>query len=94
MRRIKAVILVCFIVIGCTPVLYIPKSTDAKEQEQLTTGRKLYVKHCSGCHNLYLPKQFTAEEWKYDVDSMQARAKINSEEKQLILRFLLKPISN
>jgi hypothetical protein len=94
MRRIKAVIIVSFIIIGCSPMLYIPKSTDAKEQQQLLTGRKLYVKHCSGCHNLYLPKQFTVEVWKDNLDTMQTRAKINSEEKELILRFLLKPITN
>ena len=90
MKRFKILLVICVIALSCTPMLYTPHSPDPAEQEQLLVGRKLYVKHCSGCHNLYLPKQFTAEVWKDNLDNMQTRAKITPEDKELILRFLTK----
>ena len=51
-------------------------------------GRKLYVNHCGGCHNLYLPKEYNADQWKKNIDEMQEKAKISDKEKQLIYQYL------
>jgi mono/diheme cytochrome c family protein len=73
---------------SCSQSLYMPASTDANKQQQLLAGRKLYVNHCSNCHNLYLPKQFDASGWTKQLDEMQEKAKITTEEKQLIFEYL------
>jgi hypothetical protein len=77
------------IICGCGSQLYFPASTDVTKQQQLVLGRKLYIKNCSGCHNLFLPKQFSSEAWNYIIKAeMQERAKITDEERQLILQYL------
>ena len=73
---------------GCGPQLYVPVSTDPVELQQLRAGRKLYVNHCGNCHNLHLPKEYSADLWKIKVNAMQGKAKIGEEEKRLILQFL------
>jgi len=90
MKNQKIITIISFacIIYSCSTQLYLPASTDAKKQEQLLAGRKLYVNHCSGCHNLYLPKRFTTNQWKKNVDEMQSRAKITDQEKQLIIEYL------
>ncbi len=86
--KILLVILCAGILFSCRPTLYIPSSTDAQKQEVLVTGRKLYVKNCSSCHNLHFPKEYNAERWAIKLDQMQPKAKISNEDKQLILQFL------
>jgi hypothetical protein len=89
MNKIKiiAVFLGC-IFFSCSQQLYVPVSADAIQQEQLLSGRKLYVDHCGSCHNLHLPKEYNGEGWKKQLDEMQVKAKITDEEKKLILRYL------
>ena len=90
MKRIRNFIIpvLCSIILSCSPLLYIPSSADALQQQQLLAGRKLYVDHCGSCHNLHLPYEFTAEVWVNKIDKMQFRAKINDKEKQLIFQYL------
>lgn len=81
-------LVVCCLVYGCSRQLYMPSSADEAKQAGLLQGRKLYVNYCSSCHNLHLPKEYNAEQWKKNVDEMQEKAKITDKEKQLILQFL------
>ena len=86
----KVIILFVFacIAFSCKPTLYMPSSTDAVQQQQLLTGRNLYIHHCSSCHNLHFPKEFASDEWKTNINKMQKRAKITDDEKELILNYL------
>jgi hypothetical protein len=56
--------------------------------KELEEGRRLYVDHCSNCHNVYLPSEYSLTEWDVFLSSMAARAKINDEQKNLIWRYL------
>lgn len=76
------------ILYSCGSLLYMPSVTDPVQQERLLKGRKLYVEICSSCHNLHLPKSYTAEEWKQNIDKMQKRAKISDEQKELIYEYV------
>ena len=86
-RKIILVFYIGFIIYSCSPSLYVPASTTA-QYEQLLTGRKLYVDHCSSCHNLHFPNEFTSDQWEMHLDEMQTKAKISDAEKQLILEYL------
>lgn len=82
-----------FLFLACAPALYIPTADQAAEAgitlEELQRGRQLYIDNCGSCHMLYLPKQFTAEHWKNEIDSMRTRVSITEREKQLIVDYLL-----
>ena len=80
--------LIAGILYGCSQSLYMPASSNAEVQAKLLSGRKIYVDHCGGCHNLHFPKEFTAEQWKVKIDEMAAKANVNDQEKQLILQYL------
>jgi hypothetical protein len=73
---------------ACSPLLYIPSAANETEQKELLAGRKLYVSHCGGCHNLHLPKEFDAAGWNRNISEMQVKAKISDDEKQVILKYL------
>jgi mono/diheme cytochrome c family protein len=74
--------------LSCKPLLYIPASSDNTEQEILLSGRKIYVEHCSSCHNLHLPNEYTADGWKKELDKMGERAAISEKQKLLIHKYL------
>jgi mono/diheme cytochrome c family protein len=82
------IIFIAVLIASCSSQLYMPSASDTKMQEQLQAGRKLYVAHCSSCHNLYLPKRFSVDQWRKNVEEMQPKAKITDEQKQLIYQYL------
>ncbi len=86
--KIIVSLLFCCILYGCRQALYMPDSPDAAKQQELLSGRKLYVDHCGSCHNLHLPKERDAMSWKKQLDEMQAKAKITDTEKELIFKYL------
>jgi mono/diheme cytochrome c family protein len=57
--------------------------------EDLARGRTLYVRRCSGCHNLVLPQAFPPEKWPKLVDEMAARARLRPAERDDVVRFLV-----
>ena len=87
-KKIIASIVIACILYSCSPGLYVPAVTDAAKQQQLLQGRKLYVDHCSGCHNLYLPRQYDALGWSIHMEEMQTVAKITDQEEKLIFQYL------
>jgi mono/diheme cytochrome c family protein len=77
------------LLISCSSQLYIPiEATPTVSLENLKTGREIYVKKCSSCHQLHLPNQYTEKVWMSNLNEMQARAKISDEEKQLIYQYI------
>lgn len=89
MRRKEIIIaIMCYALFSCSQQLYVPVSSDDTQQQQLLAGRKLYIDHCSSCHNLHLPNEYSGEVWTMKIDEMQQRAKITEEEKLLILKYL------
>lgn len=78
----------------------IPQPTEQQSQQAaerwpgttlgtLKEGRKLFVQKCSGCHNLPMPSKHSNEQWPKLIDEMAKKAKLNEEQKQLILRYLV-----
>jgi len=76
----------------CSAALKMPTASDAQKTgtplTTLTHGRKMYIDHCASCHNLYLTEKYSAAEWKREVNRMQQKAKINDEQKEIILKYL------
>jgi cytochrome c5 len=57
--------------------------------QDLQRGRSLYVRRCSGCHTLVLPGAHSTAEWPAYVDAMAEKARLQSEERDDIARFLV-----
>jgi len=57
--------------------------------EDLERGRRLYVRRCSGCHNLFLPGTHPPEDWPRLVDDMAAKARLRAGERDDVVRFLV-----
>lgn len=57
--------------------------------EDLQRGRGLYVRRCSGCHNVYLPRAFPPEKWPGLVDEMAVKARLGPGERDDVVRFLV-----
>src|SRR5262249_32937310 len=89
--KLIAAILVLLVIaaVGCKSTLYMPASNNPDEQQKLLAGRDLYIQRCGSCHNLHFPQEFKADEWKKKIGEMQMRAKINDEQKELILNYLV-----
>ena len=51
-------------------------------------GRELYLSKCTSCHRAYEREMFTADKWKAALEEMTVKAKLNDEEKTLILNYL------
>lgn len=90
MRRIYFI--ACVQLLACAPALYVPTEEHAMNSQtsldDLKLGRQLYADHCGSCHQLYLPRDFNENVWKLQLDSMKRRAKITSEQQQLIYQFI------
>ena len=81
------------VLFSCAPALYLPTVEQAERTgiplDELKTGRQLYIDHCGSCHMHDLPKQFTTEKWRVEMDSMRSKVTITDLEEKLILDYLL-----
>jgi hypothetical protein len=87
----RALVLACLI--GCTPPLPVATEADASrahvELAQLSAGRDLLIKKCSGCHDTPTPGQRAARDWPHQVGEMQQRSGIDATQRALIEQFLV-----
>jgi len=82
---------------GCATVPRPTAETVARAQgrwpestlESLERGRVVYVQRCSGCHALPLPDAHSEPEWHKVMDDMADEAKLTTEERALVERFVL-----
>lgn len=51
-------------------------------------GEELYYNKCSGCHRLHSKTEFTSEKWKSEVEEMSKKARLNEDEKRMIIEYL------
>ena len=51
-------------------------------------GEELYYNKCSGCHRLHSKTEFTIEKWESEIDEMSKKAKLNEDEKRMIIEYL------
>lgn len=80
------------------PALLVPTDNDVihaknrwadSNMEALKVGRHLYIDKCGKCHYLYRPSKFSEEKWLKEIPDMQKKAKIDSAQVALILRYIL-----
>ena len=57
----------------------------------LAADRRTYVRVCSGCHALHLPREFSSAQWPFFVDEMVVvqKVKLSGEQRKQIEEFLI-----
>lgn len=70
-------------------VVFIAPRWPGTTLEDLRRGRSLYVRRCSSCHTLVLPRSHAPEDWPRQVDRMAARARLGPGEQEDVVRFLV-----
>lgn len=56
---------------------------------ELDAGRTLYTRRCAGCHTLVDPRTITAGQWPAEVTEMRERAKLDDEQVETLVRYLV-----
>ena|ERR1051326_3188637 len=82
----------------CTTPLLIPNDTDVSRAQAkwggtdlaaLQKGHMLYMNKCGSCHYLHRPQKYSEEKWRQEMPEMSSRAKLSSDEQELVLHYLL-----
>ena len=91
-------ILVSIALYCCTPKLIPPIEQDVERGKLvwdecnfalLQKVHKMYINKCGSCHALKLPQSQSEESWRKIIPPMAKKAKLNSEEQDLILHYVL-----
>lgn len=56
--------------------------------DEIGGARKLYQTKCARCHKFYSPAAYGEAEWRSWMTKMSKKAKLNSEQEELLSRYL------
>jgi hypothetical protein len=82
--KVFIVVFICYLVTTCG----VSNKTNTNRTTKFAEGRNLYVSKCTSCHKAYEPELHTTLEWKTILDEMGRKAKLSTQEKETILRYL------
>lgn len=59
------------------------------DMSTLQSGKRIYTDKCSGCHGVKNPAHYTAIQWESIMVKMGKKAKLKTEEFEVISRYLI-----
>ena len=80
-----------FILYSCTSSQPVNKGTSTNavlKAESITQGRTLYESNCGKCHDLPAVASFNDEKWKSVIDWMAPKAKLNTQQSEMVLSYV------
>ena len=92
-----AVLFILAALVACSKVL-MPTQADADRATtkfpgttlaELNEGKTLYTDNCGKCHGLKKPTSLNEEGWRKIVPPMAKKAKINAEQEDKILKYVV-----
>jgi cytochrome c5 len=89
--KVLALSVVAVLLYACSSKSNIPTAEVPKEKvlsPELAEGKSLYENSCARCHQLYNPKDFSAEQWKPIVLRMQKKARLDDAQGLKIYNYL------
>lgn len=101
--KVLALSILAAIIYSCASKSSVPTTEVKKTEPHVTTtevkfatvmtpelaeGKSLYENNCAKCHALYNPKDFSAEQWKPIVLSMQKKAHLDDVAGQKIYNYV------
>lgn len=96
MRR-SILVLGVLLLVGCSASLLPPDTSNVERArslkssvtlQELHEGYRAYRAKCGGCHGLYLPSEYTAEQWSSHVSRMARKSRLVEGEEQMIILYL------
>lgn len=57
--------------------------------EELGEGKNIYTGKCTKCHSNYPIEEFSEKKWLHEIDDMSPKAKLTSEEKLKLTKYIL-----
>lgn len=89
--KVLALSVIAVVLFSCSSKSNIPTAEVPKEKvlsPELAEGKSLYENSCARCHKLYDAKDFSAEQWKPIVQSMQKKARLDDAQGLKIYNYL------
>lgn len=89
--KVLALAFVAVLLYACSSKSNIPTAEVPKEKvlsPELAEGKSLYENSCGRCHQLYNAKDYSAEQWKPIVQSMQKKARLDDAQGLKIYNYL------
>ena len=83
---------------SCGAALLIPTDSDVERVvtkfpnytlAELNEGKQLYAQNCKKCHGLKKPENYTEAQWNKIVPPMAQKAKIDSNQEELIRKYVI-----
>jgi hypothetical protein len=87
-KTILLFICITAIFVACSPKATTRTVAEPTSTDPMVMGKSLYVARCSKCHELPKVGDFTANKWTGIVDWMAPKAKLSTQEKQLVLNYV------
>jgi mono/diheme cytochrome c family protein len=89
MKKITAVFTIfIFTLIACKSTKTAVQVQTTSSTQYLATGKAIYTIKCATCHDLPKVEDFTAQKWTGIVDWMAPKARLNKEEKAMVLEYV------
>jgi hypothetical protein len=89
MKKITAVFSIfIFTLIACKSSKTVSSASQSTIIDPMVSGKSLYVTKCAKCHDLPKVEDFTAQKWTGIVDWMAPKARLNKEEKAMVLEYV------
>lgn len=91
--KISVIVVLGIMIYSCASKSTLPLPVVAEIKNEVATGsivegKNLYENNCANCHKLYGAKEFSAEEWKPILYSMQKKAHLNDVEMATISNYI------
>ena len=67
-------------------ILFPAGAAESLSAEQ-AAAKKIYLKKCAKCHELYDPKAYSDTEWNSWMTKMRKKSKLTPDQYQLLLRY-------
>jgi len=58
-------------------------------ENDITAGHQIFEQNCNKCHRLFSPNEFKEKRWVRIIDEMAPKAKLNDNEKQKVLAYVV-----
>ncbi len=91
--KIIVIAVLGFMIYSCASKSTLPAPVVVEAKKEVVTssiaeGKNLYENNCANCHKLYGAKEFSAEEWKPILYSMQKKAHLIDAEMASISNYI------
>jgi len=80
--------------VACTTQLYAPTEANVNKVEpaslaELQQGHDLFQTNCGKCHKHPKPGSHSKDEWTKILDKMAPKAKLNTEQTELVFKYVV-----